>query len=766
MKSIINGKFRNKLITLILLLAFLSSINAFGIDSAWLKKCPEIIDLQPNMSQPSLINFTFTGTQQIFTRIDANTGKPFQVDSPLVGCYADFAGLNGATSNGYHVGSINRDQQGFYWINAAGVSWRLTLDSSGEFLLTGAGNPYQKYGNRFLIVDPLTGINYRNRGAFGMSADPTSDVYKAAWVGTQDFPLPQQENSYGFSFYTSVWPLFREHIKGMTSSAGVTWIYPRTDTLGSDKSCPWGLQSMEGGLAWSPDQFRFPTLLPKYKLNPVADCYGSDAPNTPFWTFAGGQLSEGKISTLLISNRILVPPDGFTFENESAGGMLGVATMSLPFSSLIPANETGTGEQSWMVFFNSNNFKGPVSIYPAQLFSWFGKGDSLRSQLTFDKGRAFLTGAAFEWGGMPFIEYRSKSGEIFSKIPAMQLPSDSYGETVVMSDFKAYSKAGFYNSFGASLAGKEPIPTSFPQYSESAISMKVADLPLYQSGKQINPFAGGKLVALEEGKAFGFKWSESEKVISLPTIFKQVGDKRIAADIQTVPSELSDAKFESTNDGSFSYLTPSWWQNENSQPIYKTTLLDGSTITYSWVKFIDQPGVKALKLSSEELSKLQEFVTKFHMSWAKDPEFMNSPTRGQLATLDKSLQVTPPKGMEFGYVPLVLSQTGKSKSIETSDLLLSPDSAFKKQLATDTQLREIVARAKAEADSKAAAELKAKQEAEAKAAAELKAKQEADAKAAALAAAKKKMTITCIKGKVTKKVTGLNPKCPTGYKKK
>lgn len=29
-----------------------------------------------------------------------------------------------------------------------------------------------------------------------------------------------------------------------------------------------------------------------------------------------------------------------------------------------------------------------------------------------------------------------------------------------------------------------------------------------------------------------------------------------------------------------------------------------------------------------------------------------------------------------------------------------------------------------------------------------------------------KKTITCVKGPLTKKVTGTNPKCPTGYKKK
>jgi hypothetical protein len=73
-------------------------------------------------------------------------------------------------------------------------------------------------------------------------------------------------------------------------------------------------------------------------------------------------------------------------------------------------------------------------------------------------------------------------------------------------------------------------------------------------------------------------------------------------------------------------------------------------------------------------------------------------------------------------------------------------------------------KAKQEADERVRveAELKAKLEAEAKAAAELKAKQEADAKAAAT----KKTTITCVKGKLIKKVVAIKPKCPTGYKLK
>ena len=86
-------------------------------------------------------------------------------------------------------------------------------------------------------------------------------------------------------------------------------------------------------------------------------------------------------------------------------------------------------------------------------------------------------------------------------------------------------------------------------------------------------------------------------------------------------------------------------------------------------------------------------------------------------------------------------------------------------------------KAKQEAEAKVAAELKAKQEADAKAALELKAKEEADAKAVAdklaaeklaatKAAALKKTTITCIKGKLVKKVTAVKPLCPAGYKRK
>jgi hypothetical protein len=111
-----------------------------------------------------------------------------------------------------------------------------------------------------------------------------------------------------------------------------------------------------------------------------------------------------------------------------------------------------------------------------------------------------------------------------------------------------------------------------------------------------------------------------------------------------------------------------------------------------------------------------------------------------------------------GFVDEVTTQIRKAEAKAIADKAAAELKA--KQEAEAKAAAEL--KAKQEAEAKAAAELKAKQEAEAKAVAELKAKQEAEAKAAAV----KKITITCVKGKLVKKVTRVKPVCPKGYKKK
>lgn len=74
-------------------------------------------------------------------------------------------------------------------------------------------------------------------------------------------------------------------------------------------------------------------------------------------------------------------------------------------------------------------------------------------------------------------------------------------------------------------------------------------------------------------------------------------------------------------------------------------------------------------------------------------------------------------------------------------------------------------KAQALIDAQAKADAEAKAKAQAEADAKAKEKAEAEAKARAELAGKK-ITITCVKGSKIKKVTGVKPVCPKGYKKK
>ncbi|MFM9098899.1 MAG: hypothetical protein ACKOOJ_01090 [Actinomycetota bacterium] len=179
------------------------------------------------------------------------------------------------------------------------------------------------------------------------------------------------------------------------------------------------------------------------------------------------------------------------------------------------------------------------------------------------------------------------------------------------------------------------------------------------------------------------------------------------------------------------------------------------------------------------LQRLQILSSTDGLTWVKAEKDLYSPSG--VSVLDPALKIVNGKlRVWYGYTP-----SDHSKSRITSGVLTLDDSLAKREAEAKAKAdadakakADADAKAKAEADAKARAEAeekarldaeakaKAEAEAKAKAEAEAKAKAEAEAKAKAEAAAKKKTTITCIKGKTTKKVTAVNPKCPAGYKKK
>ncbi len=102
--------------------------------------------------------------------------------------------------------------------------------------------------------------------------------------------------------------------------------------------------------------------------------------------------------------------------------------------------------------------------------------------------------------------------------------------------------------------------------------------------------------------------------------------------------------------------TGAWSRPGPQSGPFTSKLTDGSLVTYSWYRFVDQPSFQQYDYSPEKKAKLQALVEKIHAEWPVDRDYMLPPGRGRLVSLDPGLFVTPPKGMEVGYVPIVTRQ--------------------------------------------------------------------------------------------------------------
>jgi hypothetical protein len=89
---------------------------------------------------------------------------------------------------------------------------------------------------------------------------------------------------------------------------------------------------------------------------------------------------------------------------------------------------------------------------------------------------------------------------------------------------------------------------------------------------------------------------------------------------------------------------------------FEARLGDGSVVTYFWYRFADQPALLNADLTPAEREEMQRRVELIHRAWTKDREYLAPPTVGRLARLDPAQIVTPPKGLEVGYVPIATRQ--------------------------------------------------------------------------------------------------------------
>jgi hypothetical protein len=493
-------------------------------------------------------------------------------------------------------------------------------------------------------------------------------------------PPVRAEYGAGMGFYSAVWPLIEKPLARFQIGLPSAWITPDNSdnkdtplapvgTLARDhwpeRGPTWGsvFQTVEGGLGyWAGNHFRYGS--PKFSMNATPQCYDYEV-GSPGWSFfySNKALPDDRLGIAQLSNRLLIPPDALSFEGNPNGRFLGYAYMALPFTEPVPG-EPPTGDQSWTCFLSAANFKGPIAYYIPETWSKIGR----LFHYPFIYGRGLdarpgeMGGGAMEINTVPCFEAKDAHGVVYAKIPRLQFPLDDQGNALLVQDVTYYSKAALYDAFKAWRDGGPACSGVFAEKGTWKCTLKTRTPRFDQAGQEISEVDKVLNTKVFAAGVWGLEWYDSDigPRGRFPQYFKQVGNRRVAVAEADVPPEtqLLTREFRLAGRGE-SYTSPTGGAWSHPGPVrgpFQVTLADGSVVTYSWYRFVDQPSFHQYQWSEGKKTRLQALIEEIHANWPIDRDYMTPPTRGALVTLDPALLVTPPKGLEVGYVPIVTRQ--------------------------------------------------------------------------------------------------------------
>lgn len=492
-------------------------------------------------------------------------------------------------------------------------------------------------------------------------------------------PEARSEFSAGMGFYAAVWPLIDQPIANFQIGLPSAWITPDNSDNKDKPLAPEGtlartwaprgptwssvFQTVEGGLGyWAGNHFRYGP--PKFSMNATPQCYDYEV-GSPGWSFFydNEALPDNRLGIAQLSNRLLIPPDALPFEGNPSGEFLGYTYMALPFTDPT-TGDPPTGDQAWTCFLSAANFKGPMAYYIPETWSKIGK----LFNYPFIYGRGLdarpgnMGGGAMEINTVPRFDGADAQGVVYSKIPKLQFPVDDQGQSLLVQDVIYYSKAALYDAFKAWRDGGPVCSGRFDEAGSWRSELTRRDTRYDQEGKTITGVERVLDNEVFDGGVWGLVWKENgpSPKGTFPQYFKRVGDERVVVAVADVPPEtgLLTQEFKKAKMGVpyTSPKSPAWTEPGPTRGPFTVDLADGSRVTYYWYRFIDQPSFQQYDWSAVKREKLQAFIEKLHAQWPIDRDYMAPPSRGELVSLDPALLVTPPAGLEVGYVPIVTHQ--------------------------------------------------------------------------------------------------------------
>ena len=493
----------------------------------------------------------------------------------------------------------------------------------------------------------------------------------------------------GYSMYAAAWPLIKEY-PGRSFQSGLfgTWMHPAYDGPLPVKEL---YTDIEGGLGWWRDT-EFATATPKFimggvQLNFIGWANGPGAGQGRDWN-----KPKGKYGIAQLSPWLLYPPDGLNLQQGTCGEWFGSGYLPLPLSepkSTTAGKDVPTGNQCWTLFLNTGNFKGPVAFFTPYFWSEASVDNPLLSGLFLDTRPSKATKPfQMETQHIHSAEATDSKGQTYARMATTQYPVGSDGNSELLHRLMVYNKKALWDDVEAWFKGGKPtsgsidaskaymqkfekgVKSNWKFYGDHIPKEKRALMNI-TSYMDANVTDSATLKVRWEGDLIKRRKTTNGELITLPEYYKLVksGNDDIGTWIAVAPEEvpaetgLHEVSFDRSKDDrtSLTYITPekkksSWKTPGPAAGPFKVKLGDGSTLTYYWYRFADQPALLNANLSDNEREEIQRRVELLHRNWTKDREYLPPPMTGQLAFLDPALIVTPPKGMEVGYVPIVTKQ--------------------------------------------------------------------------------------------------------------
>jgi hypothetical protein len=500
------------------------------------------------------------------------------------------------------------------------------------------------------------------------------------YIGFEHERLPSgSAYTAGMGFYAAVWPLVDQPLASFQIGLPSAWITPDNSDNKDKPVAPPGtrarqwpergptwdsvFQTVEGGLGyWAGNHFRYGP--PKFSMNATPQCYDYEV-GSPGWSFfySNEALPDNRLGIAQLSNRLLIPPDALPFQGNPSGELLGYTWMALPFTDAT-ASDPPTGNQSWTCFLSSANFKGPIAYYIPETWSKIGK--LFHYPFVYGRGLdarpGIMGGGAMEINTVPRFDAKDAHGTLYTKLPRLHFPVDAEGRSHLVQDVTYYSRSAVSDAFRSWRDGGPDCSGRFDARGAWKPKLTTHTTRYDQAGKQISGVERVFDTKVFDGNVWGLQWAESD--ISprglFPQYYKHIGDDVVAVADKQVPAEtrLRSQEFERAGTGK-PYTSPNrgaWTKPGPKEGPFTVKLADGSVVTYSWYRFVDQPSFQQYAWSEAKKAKLQGLAAKIHATWPIDRDYMAPPTRGSLVSLDPALIVTPPRGLEVGYVPIVRHQ--------------------------------------------------------------------------------------------------------------